>query len=210
MMRTTWMLVLLCSAVSGWVGFQLGSAGSDKALAEQDVASAPTKLQPNPSDDGMQVNPTAPTPADVAQHQALPAQKDEVGYQEQTVDAPNREPELPVAAEQAAERNAYREHIDQRQAFNRAFSEQQQDVDREVAVSDFFYLHDKAHQIELHKVMCATDKCQILGTFEGGHDAWETIMEDLQGTDWWDYTGTSSSSNTHDGVTHFNVFFDRR
>lgn len=102
------------------------------------------------------------------------------------------------------------QHQDERKAFNRAFSEKIQDVEKETQVKDFFFLHDQSANIELHKVLCATDKCQVIGMYTGEHKAWDQVVEDLRQAEWWDFTGTSSSSSTRDGVTYFNIFFDKQ
>ena len=102
-----------------------------------------------------------------------------------------------------------KDHQDARQAFNRAFSEHDQDYERQVQFTDFLLLHEQADKIDLHKILCATDKCQLIGQFDGDHKKWEGVMEEMKQQDWWDYTGTSSSSSTRDGVTYFNLFIDK-
>lgn len=102
-----------------------------------------------------------------------------------------------------------KEHSDLRNNFAETFSPEDEDWQAKTQFTDFLQLHEHADLITLHKILCSTDRCQLIGQFDAQHKQWETVIDDMKKQDWWTYTGTSSSSSTRDGVTYFNLFVDK-
>ncbi len=102
-----------------------------------------------------------------------------------------------------------REHLLESRQFESTFSEDDEDWQAKTNFTDFLQLHENAHLIELHKIICSTARCQLIGQFEADHKKWEEVINEMKEQDWWNYTGTSSSSSTRDGVTYFNLFVNK-
>ncbi|MCC2617704.1 hypothetical protein LJ739_15740 [Aestuariibacter halophilus] len=101
------------------------------------------------------------------------------------------------------------EHLAERDQFERGFNEHERDLQAETYFSDFLRLHDDRDAIDLQKIQCNADACQLIGQFDGEHDKWDAVLEQMRAQDWWHYKGTSSTSATRDGVTYFNVFVNK-
>lgn len=102
-----------------------------------------------------------------------------------------------------------REHFAESREFENSFSEDDEDWQAKTNFTDFLQLHENAHLIELHKIICSSERCQLIGQFDAEHKQWEQVINDMKEQDWWNYTGTSSSSSTRDGVTYFNLYVNK-
>jgi hypothetical protein len=102
-----------------------------------------------------------------------------------------------------------KDHNDERQNFVREYSEEDEDWQAKTHFTDFLLLHDDAHLIDLHKIICNSEKCQLIGRYNAEHESWDEIVKQMQQQDWWTYWGTSSSTTTRDGVTYFNLFVNK-
>lgn len=100
-------------------------------------------------------------------------------------------------------------HQEARTVFQEEYDEQAQDYERKTQVTDFLQLHEQAEQIMLHELKCEPTRCLLVGSFDGQHENWANIVEQMKEQDWWDFGGTSSSSNSDGAVTHFMLFMDK-
>jgi hypothetical protein len=121
---------------------------------------------------------------------------------------------LEAALQQAKEFNyplpePDKDHIDERQNFSREYSDEDEDWQAKTHFTDFLLLHDDAHLIDLHKIICNSEKCQLIGKYDAEHENWGEIVKQMQQQEWWTYWGTSSSTTTRDGVTYFNLFVNK-
>ncbi|WP_026376682.1 hypothetical protein [Aestuariibacter salexigens] len=80
-----------------------------------------------------------------------------------------------------------------------------EDIDwqAQTEISDFFILHPLSDNVDLQHLRCTEKICDIIGQFDGAHEQWETIVDDLRGQQWWHYSSVSSSSKSEDSVTYF-------
>lgn len=100
-------------------------------------------------------------------------------------------------------------HTDMRQKFEQQYAAEDEDWQAKTNFTDYLQLHENADLILLHRIICTSQQCQLIGQFNGEHQQWKTILDGMEVQDWWNYSGTSSSSSTRDGVTYFNVYVDK-
>ena len=62
-------------------------------------------------------------------------------------------------------------------------------------ISDHFTTHEFGHLVTLDSVSCRQDICEIRG-FEQQQDTWNSIMQSMVATPWWNATGTNSVSGS--------------
>ncbi|NMH60919.1 hypothetical protein [Alteromonas ponticola] len=100
------------------------------------------------------------------------------------------------ARETAARKQAHDEFVD---------NYQDEDLDIEIAthITDFFALHPEGDQVYFHHVRCDTAQCQLVGQFDGKHQGFEKMLEEMKKQDWYTFGGTSSNVNSDDEQTHF-------
>lgn len=112
--------------------------------------------------------------------------------------------------ELSSEVNHSKAHLRESKEFEENFDHNDSDWQAQTNFTDFLQLHDDAPLIDLQKIICSQAQCQLIGQFDGEHEGWENILEQMRGQAWWDYTGTSSSTTSRDGVTYFNVFVNKK
>ena len=213
-----WLLTWLVSVViAGYLGYLLGNAESksndvndssrhsavtptvDEQSSRQIADSFANRAElpdsegqnPDPFEAAIREENTASLPADETLSRERGQKLDDLGQA------------FARAGEQAST------HNELRRDFSNRFDEHDLDFESQTHFTDFIQLHERADAIELHQIACAVGECQLLGQFEGDHEAWEAILEEMKEQDWWTYQGTSSSSSTRDGVTYFNLYVDK-
>ncbi|GAC13646.1 hypothetical protein [Aliiglaciecola lipolytica] len=93
--------------------------------------------------------------------------------------------------------------------FEQSFSANDANLTAQNQISDFLALHKNADLIELHQLDCDNSRCQLIGEYAGEHQEWGKVISAMREMDWWDYSGTSSSSTSKNGKTYFHVFLDQ-
>lgn len=218
MNKTGLLLIWLVSvAVSGVVGYQLGSA-SDPLPQSENVATTsdsnsvelsqhqriedPETIARDTSQAPSQVS--ASSPSSTLKSIEKPAEtEEEIGLRQKGERLEQLGEAFNEAQQQTLDHNALRKN------FEREFDEHDRDLEAQNHLTDFLQLHQDSPLIELHKIDCTQAECQLLGQYAGEHEKWSDIVEQMQQQDWWQYRGTSSSSSTHDGVTYFNLYIDK-
>ena len=209
----TSLLFLVCVPLSGWIGYEMGkssglpaspvSTSTPDATTNQEHAHSAhsTREQPQSQSIGNQVE--QPRSASIGSTPYRPTAQQANAQYEQADELQETGQQLQRMAQEQ------RQHLDQRTAFEQSFSSEQEDWQAKTRFTDFLQLHPNAANVELHKIFCSSRQCQLIGQFEGQHDGWEAMIEDMKQQDWWDYQGTSSTSSTRDGITYFTLFVDK-
>ena len=217
MSKTGLLLIWVVSvAVSGVVGYQLGSAPDALPLSENVTTtrdSNPVELTQHQridepetiaSDTEALSQMSAPSPSSTVKSTEKPAEASEELDRRQKGE---RLEQLGEAFSEAQQQTL--DHNELRKNFEREFDEHDRDLEAQNHFTDFLQLHQDSPLIELHKIDCTQAECQLLGQYAGEHEKWSDIVEQMQQQDWWQYRGTSSSSSTHEGVTYFNLYIDK-
>lgn len=209
-------ILIVCIPLAAGVGYWLGISGQ-KEIIESEVIDT-TQAVPPASSNAVIESPTTTTRA-TKNSKTIPnkpaAKLDTHKVDDQLLDVNGvEEDSLEAIQEQAKEFNyplasPDKDHIDERKNFIRNFSEEDEDWQAKTHFTDFLQLHDDAHLIDLHKIICSTEKCQLIGKYDAEHENWGVIVKEMQQQDWWTYWGTSSSTTTRDGVTYFNLFVNK-
>lgn len=74
---------------------------------------------------------------------------------------------------------------------------------------DFFALQPNGDKVDLQSLRCDDKQCQLIGQYNGPHDELGAMIDAMREQDWWNYTGTSSSTQSDNNVTHFVLFLQR-
>lgn len=202
--------VLLAAIPVAWyagylAGTSLQSEDSERVASEsfeaQELAVEQYDLDVEASSDTESGGGAILTRANDDHNEAAVANEDEV-------DSSAQSSGLALAGEMLAA-GADKSHLRERQNFEQSFSEGDEDWQAKTNFTDYLQLHEQAHLITLHKILCSTERCQLIGQFDAEHKQWEQVIQGMKEQDWWIYTGTSSSSSTRDGVTYFNLFVDK-
>lgn len=104
-----------------------------------------------------------------------------------------------LMASSTSQRQMQREQSDWADSFD--YDEQNYAAATQLA--DFFTLHPEGDNVYLHSIQCDTGQCQLIGQFEGPHQRFEAIINELKQQPWWEYSGTSSNTTSDGGQTHF-------
>ena len=83
------------------------------------------------------------------------------------------------------------------------FDENEQDFEAATQLADFFTLHPDGEKVYLHSIQCDGEQCQLIGQFEGEHQRFESIINEMKEQPWWEYSGTSSNTSSDGSLTHF-------
>ncbi|WP_414828786.1 hypothetical protein [Alteromonas sp. H39] len=83
------------------------------------------------------------------------------------------------------------------------FDENEQNFEAATQLADFFTLHPDGDNVYLHSIQCDDAQCQLIGQFEGEHQRFESIINEMKEEPWWAYSGTSSSTSSDGNRTHF-------
>lgn len=83
------------------------------------------------------------------------------------------------------------------------FDESEQDFEAATQLADFFTLHPEGENVYLHSIQCDEEQCQLIGQFEGSHQVFEDIINEMKQQPWWEYSGTSSNTSSEGNLTHF-------
>lgn len=202
-------VLVLCVLAAGILGYWLGlqSQDSDQEIGYQHNVEIERHEPVHPprsasAEDTIERSPLK-TPLEVASD--TDALVDDSESLQQTLQQAANEFEYPIVREGAASYS----HNQERKDFENSYSEDDADWQAKTQFTDFLQLHDNAHLIELHKIICTSDKCQLIGKIEAEHESWGEIVKQMQQQDWWTYWGTSSSTTSRDGVTYFNLFVNK-
>lgn len=74
---------------------------------------------------------------------------------------------------------------------------------------DFFALQPNGDKVDLQSLRCDNKQCQLIGQYNGPHDELGAMVDAMREQDWWNYTSTSSSTQSDNNVTHFVLFLQR-
>lgn len=200
--------LIICVPVAAVLGYWLGSTSSLEEQQEE-VTSSPHLPSSEISDEkteGFKAVTRALNPNNTTQKSVEVEAVTQV--KQGSIDS------LEAAQQQAKEFNyplstPDKEHINERRNFIREYSEEDEDWQAKTHFTDFLLLHEDAHLIDLHKIICNSEKCQLIGKYDAEHENWGEIVKQMQQQDWWTYWGTSSSTTTRDGVTYFNLFVNK-
>lgn len=83
------------------------------------------------------------------------------------------------------------------------FDENEQNFEAATQLADFFTLHPDGENVYLHSIQCDDAQCQLVGQFEGEHQRFESIVNEMKDQPWWEYSGTSSNTSSDGNRTHF-------
>lgn len=203
--------------VSGFVGYQLGAQLGSPAESDANIEmtraidSRPEPLfEQESSNKGPTMSAQAPSPGSAQPPLQTEKLKDKSGETAEAVSQQQKGQRLEQLAEAFNQTQQQTlDHNELRESFEREFDEHDRDLEAQNHLTDFLQLHQDSHLIELHKIACSSEECQLLGQYDGDHEKWSDIVAQMQEQDWWQYKGTSSSSSSHDGVTYFNLFIDK-
>lgn len=202
-------VLLLCVLAAGIFGYWLGlqSQSSEQDIGYQHNVEIelhePVHQPISASDEDTIERPTVKAPLEVVSDTVAPS--DDSESPQQSLQQVANEFEYPMVREGDASYS----HNQERKDFENSYSEDDADWQAKTQFTDFLQLHDNAHLIELHKIICTSDKCQLIGKIEAEHESWGEIVKQMQQQDWWTYWGTSSSTTSRDGVTYFNLFVNK-
>lgn len=83
------------------------------------------------------------------------------------------------------------------------FDDSVQDFESATQLADFFTLHPEGEHVYLHSIQCDGEQCRLIGQFEGSHQVFERIINEMKQQPWWEYSGTSSNTSSDGNLTHF-------
>jgi hypothetical protein len=210
-MSLTNIILLACIPLAGLVGYWLGASDQSEPFETEVNVTTEATTQGNSTlnvgDFGIAVDSQKPKKSISNE----PEDKSELIERELNA---AEQSSLEAAQEKAKEFNyplsaPDKDHNEERQKFIRNFSDEDEDWQAKTHFTDFLQLHDHAHLIDLHKIICSAEKCQLIGKYEAEHESWGEIVKEMQQQDWWTYWGKSSSTTTRDGVTYFNLFVNK-
>lgn len=185
-----------------YVGYQLGEGEADPLKPQEpgEFNQDTNQYQPLEQSEKEQQS-DSPVPQF---KQDLTATSDDAPVQD-----PNKHQRLADTGAVFARKSAVTAELTNARDFAENYSEDDLDWQAKTNITDFLQLHEDAERIDLQKIICDERRCQLIGQYGGEHQHWEAVLKAMREQDWWDYTGTSSSSYSEDEQTYFNVFLNK-
>jgi hypothetical protein len=206
MWASTWLFSLV---VAAYLGYLIGHKGAEQALVTEgrQYAAQPI-IQPVPPGE------TSSNADDVlaighSSSKVSPAVQISASAQAPEREKAKRLADTGKAFAQSQTKNVGRDHYEQGREFAKHFTENDSDWQAKTNITDFLQLHEDVERIDLQKIICDERRCQLIGQYAGQHQNWQAVLDAMREQDWWDYTGTSSSSQSDNEQTYFNVYLDK-
>ena len=210
-----WLITTFSAAViGGLIGVQIGKPSNEDLPDSTAITDAPTKR-------GVAHSPVMSRDWDSADAQKFAATKQDTPpsslSNDERVDTPSDanttdQYDLSSDTKDALEEtgqmildasDASRQRREEEELFEEEFESENADWESQTQISDFLTLHEQSHLVDLQSLKCDDRRCQLIGQFDSQHEEWGEIVEQMSDQDWWEFTGTSSSSTTRDGKTYF-------
>ena len=199
----TWLLIPLVMFIAvagyqfGYYRAKLESSEADKVRVAGAMDKQPASSETDAERIGDLLNANVIASVEAAETAAAPTQRSAEFMAEEV--APTQESVEAVKAGSET-RNKMREtHSD----WADNFDENEQNFESATQLADFFTLHPDGENVYLHSIQCDDAQCQLVGQFEGEHQRFESIINEMKEQPWWEYSGTSSNTSSDGSRTHF-------
>ncbi|WP_218311222.1 hypothetical protein [Alteromonas antoniana] len=199
----TWLLIPLVMFIAvagyqfGYYRAKLESSEADKVRVAGAMDKQPASSETDAERIGDLLNANVIASVEAAETAAAPTQRSAEFMAEEV--APTQESVEAVKAGSETRKKMRETHSD----WADNFDENEQNFEAATQLADFFTLHPDGENVYLHSIQCDDAQCQLVGQFEGEHQRFESIINEMKEQPWWEYSGTSSNTSSDGSRTHF-------
>ena len=199
----TWLLIPLVMFIAvagyqfGYYRAKLESSEADKVRVAGAMDKQPASSETDAERIGDLLNANVIASVEAAETAAAPTQRSAEFMAEEV--APTQESVEAVKAGSETRKKMRETHSD----WADNFDENEQNFESATQLADFFTLHPDGENVYLHSIQCDDAQCQLVGQFEGEHQRFESIINEMKEQPWWEYSGTSSNTSSDGSRTHF-------
>ena len=199
----TWLLIPLVIFIAvagyqfGYYRAKLESSEADKVRVAGAMEKQPVSSEADAGSIGDLLNANVIASVEAAETAVAPTQRSAEFMAEEV--APTQESVEAVKAGSETRKKMRETHSD----WADNFDENEQNFEAATQLADFFTLHPDGENVYLHSIQCDDAQCQLVGQFEGEHQRFESIINEMKEQPWWEYSGTSSNTSSDGSRTHF-------
>ena len=199
----TWLLIPLVMFIAvagyqfGYYRAKLESSEADKVRVAGAMDKQPASSETDAERIGDLLNANVIASVEAAETAVAPTQRSAEFMAEEV--APTQESVEAVKAGSETRKKMCETHSD----WADNFDENEQNFEAATQLADFFTLHPDGENVYLHSIQCDDAQCQLVGQFEGEHQRFESIINEMKEQPWWEYSGTSSNTSSDGSRTHF-------